>query len=116
MTAASAVRDLVGVLSQTYPTRTAALSNRPGRVTCVVAPLAGEYEPIACDPTPLRLEVEVRVLAAGSDEKAVEDLLTHLDAVAGIARTAGFTPTSWRAGQTRDWPDIAITCVADTTG
>ena len=117
MTAAELIAALVDSLATLYPARTAAISNRPGRVTCVVQPSGAEYDVIACAPSPIMLTVDIHILAAGSDEQAVVDLTTHVDAVAGLTRAAGFAPIAWRAGTTNnDLPEIVLTAVCDGKG
>lgn len=115
MNTAELVQGLVDSLATRYPARLSALSNQSGRVTCVVAPVRAVYETPVC-PGPLQLEVDVHVVAAGSDDQAVTDMLQHLDAVADLIRAAGFTTTDWTAGNNQNRPETVIAAVASATG
>lgn len=115
------VGDLTDALSAAYPVRVANLAYRPGRVTCVIMPTDAEYdEPSVQNGLQgLVLTVQVHVLAAGSGDQAVVDLLTHVDPVTAIMRSAGFVIGGWTAsgsGTAAEIPEIVITGTAGGMG
>jgi hypothetical protein len=117
VTLQEALAALLLSLGSQYPTRVAEVSNRPGRVTCVVWPSGGEFEESAlCDPVPERVTAEVVVLSAATGARGVADLLTHKDPVASLIRAAGWEPLSWTSGAGDDQPTITFTAVHDGHG
>ena len=114
-TAAELVTALADSLARVYPARVALLSKPPGRLSVTVTPVRATYESSVC-PGPLTLEVDVHVLAAGSDEQAVKDMLTHLGPIADLIREVGFTTSAWTSGTVEGRPETVISAVADGIG
>lgn len=111
------VAALVANLGTVYPARLVEQSNRVGGMpTVVVAPSSGEWEHTVCEPYPLTITADIVVIAAATGEQGTDDLLTHLDPVADLARAVGWTPTEWAADAVDDMPALTITATAQADG
>ena len=117
MNAAQLIDALAASLATAYPTRVAELSARTGQVTCVAALDRISYETGAmCDPAPIIVTATVTVIAAGTGEQGVRDLLTRADSVAALIRAAGFTVEDCDAADANDAPALAFTATAAGEG
>ena len=110
MNAHQALAALRDSLSTLYPVRLAEASNRPGAVTCIIAPVRTDYDPMACAPYPFTVTAQVAVLAAATGERALWDLIARADEVAGLIRGAGWWHTGWEPGNEDDQPTLIFTC------
>lgn len=116
-TVAGAVQQLRDALAVVYPTRVAELSNTTGRVTCIIGPDGGTWETgTMCDPPPGEHRTDVLVVAAGTGQQSVLDLLQHLEPVAALISGAGWEPGDWSATETNDRPALRITATTTTNG
>lgn len=114
MSAAGTIEALRASLDGTFPTRIAERSNRPGTVTAIVEPTGGTYEPV-CDPPVLELTCDVLILAAGTGEQAVKDLLTRIESVEALITAAGWSPTGLDTDAPYDLPALRFACAAPRT-
>lgn len=117
MNTAQLIDALAASLATAYPTRVAELSARTGQATCVVALDGVAYDTAAmCDPAPTTVTATVTVIAAGTGEQGVRDLLTRTDSVAALIRAAGFTVEQCDAADANDAPALVFTATAEGEG